>query len=69
MTICRRLSIYRTIQYNDDYYILQDDLNTLTSWAKAFNMEFDTNKCKIIQVSTLSNNSIFTYAMSSAHWS
>ena len=58
MTICRRLSIYRTIQYNDDYYILQDDLNTLTSWAKAFNMEFDTNKCRIIQVSTLSNNSI-----------
>ena len=58
--------IYRTIQSSDDHFTLQDDLNTLTSWAKAFSMEFDTNKCKIIQVSTLCNNSIFTYTMSSA---
>ena len=55
-----------TANKNIYYYILQDDLNTLISWAKAFNTEFDTNKCKIIQVSTLSNNSYFTYAMSSA---
>ena len=43
--------VYRIIQSSGDHLILQDDFNTLTSWAKANNMEFNITKCKIIQVS------------------
>ena len=55
--------VYRTIQSSGDHLILQDDFNTLTSWAKANNMEFNITKCKIIQVTTLHNKSSFTYTM------
>ena len=53
--------VYRIIRSSGDHLILQDDFNTLTSWAKANNMEFNITKCKIIQVTTLHNKSSFTY--------
>ena len=55
--------IYRTIQSSGDHYILQDDFNTLTAWAKANDMEFDITKSKIIQVTTLRDKSSFIYTM------
>ena len=57
------LPMIGTIQSMDDHYILQEDLNSLTSWARAFNMEFNIPKCNIIQVTTLCNKSSFTYSM------
>ena len=53
--------IYRTIRSVDDRHMLQEDLNTLASWASSFNMEFNIPKCNILQVTTHCNKSIFTY--------
>ena len=42
---------YRTIKIPNDYrIIIQEDLNTLTKWAGDCMMEFNTPKCKIIQI-------------------
>ena len=38
--------MYRTIQSSDNHDTLQDDLNTLTSWAKALNMELTSINVK-----------------------
>ena len=38
--------MYRTVQSSDNHDTLQDDLNTLTSWAKAFNMELTSINVK-----------------------
>ena len=37
--------IYRTIWSVDDHHILQEDLDTLASRARTFNMEFNIPKC------------------------
>ena len=57
--------VYRIIQLQSsgDHLVLQDDCSTLTSWAKANNMEFNITKCKIIQVTPLHNKSSSTYTM------
>ena len=56
--------LYRAIKNLNDQEILQEDLNTLTKWAKAWLMEFNIPKCNILQISTHRTNRNFTYKMS-----
>ena len=55
--------IYHSINTPNDHHILQRDLNTLTAWAKRWQMEFNISKCKILQVSTKHILSSFLYKM------
>ena len=43
--------LYRTIKNPNDHELLQEDLNTLTKWAKVWLMEFNIPKCNILQIS------------------
>jgi len=45
----------------DDHEILQSDLDSLTSWANIWQMEFKVKKCCIVQISTLHSTSSFPY--------
>ena len=54
--------IYHTVTSTQDHTILQDDLNALTTWANAWQMEFNVSKCKILQIS-IRNRHIYSYSM------
>ncbi|XP_065886701.1 uncharacterized protein [Dysidea avara] len=45
--------VYRSIYSPEDHKILQSDLDTLSSWADIWQMEFNVSKCCIMQISTL----------------
>jgi len=47
--------LYRNIESSADTYILQEDLNKLTTWAKTWGMEFNIDKCVILRF-TLKHN-------------
>ena len=51
--------IYHTIHSEVDHTILQNNLNSLNSWASKWQMEFNVSKCKILQASK-STRSIFS---------
>jgi len=53
--------IYRTINSPTDHQILQQDLNTLSSWATIWQMRFNIEKCCILQLSKHHHKSTFTY--------
>ena len=55
--------VYRLINSTDDHQILQSDLDTLTTWTRRWQMEFNVSKCKILQVSTCHTKSLFSYQM------
>jgi len=55
--------IYRPINSSTDHQILQQDLNTLTSWAATWQMQFNVNKCSILQLSKHHHKSLFPYSM------
>ena len=57
--------VYRLINSPADHQILQSDLDTLITWTRRWQMEFNVPKCKILQVSTHHTKSLFTYEMSS----
>ena len=50
--------LYRNIRYQNDQVILQNDLDTITSWAEKWLMELIINKCSVLSI-TLKRNSIF----------
>ena len=56
--------LYHRIRTPDDHAHLQEDLSTLTKWAKDWKMMFNISKCKIMQFTTHRNKSKYTYVMS-----
>ena len=56
--------LYKVIVSITDHLILQNDLDTLTKWAKDWLMEFNIPKCSILQFTLHLNKSCFTYKMS-----
>ena len=50
--------LYRNICSQNDQVILQNDLDTISSWAKKWLMELNINKCSVLSI-TLKRNSIF----------
>ena len=55
--------IYRTINSLNDHTILKHDFDTLTNWAKTWQMEFNVHKCNILQISNIHDKSTFSYTM------
>ena len=55
--------VYRLINSTDDHQIFQSDLDTLSTWTRRWQMEFNVSKCKILQVSTCYTKSLFSYQM------
>jgi len=56
--------IYQSINSPNVQQLLQQDLNTLGKWAATWQMEFNVNKCCILQLSKHHNKAIFPYQMS-----
>ena len=50
--------LYRNIRNQNHQVILQNDLDTITSWAEKWLMELNINKCSVLSI-TLKRNSIF----------
>ena len=50
--------LYRNIRNQNDQVILQNDLDTISSWAEKWLMEININKCSVLSI-TLKRNSIF----------
>ena len=50
--------LYRSIHNQNDQVILQNDLDTISSWAEKWLMELNINKCSVLSI-TLKRNSIF----------
>ena len=50
--------LYRNIQSQNDQVILQNDLDTISSWAEKWLMELNINKCSVLSI-TFKRNSIF----------
>ena len=50
--------LYRNIHSQNDQLILQNDLDTISSWAEKWLMELNINKCSVLSI-TLKRNSIF----------
>ena len=55
--------IYRLISSPEDHYIPQEDLNRLTVWAATWQMNFNVDKCNIMQFSSARHKRPFTYTM------
>ena len=47
--------LYREIKSTVDSQILQDDINSLFSWSKLWQMEFNVSKCHIMTLSRSKN--------------
>ena len=56
--------IYRPINSLNDHQLLQQDLNTLNTWAKTWQMKFNVDKCCILQLSKHHHKTTFLYHMS-----
>ena len=50
--------LYRKIRNKNDQVILQNDLDTISSWAEKWLMELNIIKCSVLSI-TLKPNSIF----------
>ena len=50
--------LYRNIRNQNDQVILQNDLDTISSWAEKWLMELNINKCSVLSI-TLKRNYIF----------
>ena len=50
--------MHRNIHNQNDHVILQNDLDTISSWAEKLLMELNINKCSVLSI-TLKRNSIF----------
>ena len=55
--------VYRQINSPDDHHILQEDLQKLVEWSKTWQMEFNVDKCAIMNFGILRNISKFDYKM------
>ena len=50
--------LYRNIRNQNDQVILQNDLDTISTWAEKWLMELNINKCSVLSI-TPKRNSIF----------
>ena len=50
--------LHRNIHSQNDQVILQNDLDTISSWAEKWLMDLNINKCSVLSI-TLKRNSIF----------
>ena len=50
--------LYRNIRNQNDQVILQNDLDTISSWVEKWLVELNINKCSVLSI-TLKRNSIF----------
>ena len=50
--------LFRNIHNQNDQVILQNDLDTISSWAEKWLMELNINKCSVLSI-TLKRCSIF----------
>ena len=50
--------LYRNIRNQNDQVILQNDLDTISSWSEKWLMELNINKCSVLSI-TLKRNFIF----------
>ena len=55
--------VYRQIDSPEDHLILQEDLQKLVTWSNTWRMEFNVDKCAIMNFGTLRNKSKFDYKM------
>ena len=54
------MMVHSNIHGQNDQVILQNDLDTISSWAEKWLMELNINKCSVLSI-TLKRNSIFHY--------
>ena len=57
--------LYRTIKSDTDHHRLQTDLDKLTEWAIAWDMQFHPAKCLVMNISKKRHPSKFTYSLHS----
>ena len=57
--------LYRTIKSDTDHHRLQTDLDNLTEWAMAWDMQFHPAKCLVMNISKKRHPSKFTYSLHS----
>ena len=55
--------LYRTIKSDTDHHRLQTDLDKLTEWAMAWDMQFHPDKCLVMNMSKKRHPSKFTYSL------
>ena len=55
--------LYRTIKSEQNSILLQRDLDTLSLWAKVWQMRFNLNKCTIIRCTRSHNPIIINYSL------
>ena len=52
--------LYRTIHYQQDAVILQEDLNMLQHWEAKWLMSFNPDKCEVLRVTNARKHTIHT---------
>ena len=45
-------AIYLTMEGSDSHRVLQNDLDSLSSWESRWDMEFKLRKCQVVRVTT-----------------
>ena len=55
--------LYRAIHSAADHDILQQDLHSLTQWAKTWQMTFNLSKCELLRITNKQNPSRYCYHM------
>ena len=53
--------IFHSVSNKQDHERLQDDLNSVVTWFRNWQMEFNTTKCKVLHVGE--SNQHFQYVM------
>jgi hypothetical protein len=57
--------LYRNIVTEEDHHILQQDLHTLQGWTDKWQMQFNTDKCYVMQI-TNAKKKAFSYKMNNS---
>ena len=55
--------LYRNIRYQNDQVILQNDLDTISSWPYEWLMELNINKCSVLFITLKRNSTFHDYAI------
>ena len=53
--------LYRNIHSQNDHVILQNDLDTISSWAEKWLMELNINKCYVLSIALKCNFIVHDY--------
>jgi hypothetical protein len=53
----------KTLAAPEDHIILQDNLNKMTDWTKAWSLEMNTSKCKVLHLSRMQQENVNNYTM------